>query len=58
MALKVFKANDNKVVSNAGSKINKMVINLFRNLMYMLYIKAIKELIFLTFNAKKTFNHL
>ena len=61
MALKTFKADDNKVVCN-NNKANKMVVNLsknnkFRNLTRLPNIKAIEEPIFLTFNAKKAFNY-
>ena len=59
----MFKAEDNKVVNSDSSKANKTIINLsknnkFRNLIYVLNIKATKKSAFLTFNNKKTFNHL
>ena len=62
LVLKVFKADDNEVVK-IGNKINKTVINLFknnksRNLTYIPNIGATKKSIFLTPNIKKIFNHL
>ena len=59
----MFKANNNKVVDNGGGSANKTVINLSksnksRNLSHIPNIGAIKESIFLTFNAKKAFNYL
>ena len=59
----MFKANDNKVVGNNNSKTNEIIVNLSknnksRNSIYISNIKAIEELIFLTLNAKKTFNYL
>ena len=63
LALKAFKANNNKVVNNDGNKTNKTIVNLYknnksRNLTRMPNIKAMKKSTFLTFNAKKTFNYL
>ena len=60
MALKIFKA-DNKVVCGGNDRINKTIVNLFKNnkfknLTYMPNIKTIKKPIFLIFNAKKSFN--
>ena len=57
MALKAFKANNNKVVI-VSDRINKTVINLSKNSTHMLNIRAIKEPTFLIPIAKKTFNHL
>ena len=63
LALKAFKANNNKVVDGNSSKANETVVNLFKNnkskiLTYMPNIKAMKELIFLIPNAKKAVNYL
>ena len=63
MVLKTFKADDNEVVSNNSDKTNKIIVNLFKNniskiLMCMPNIGAIRKPTFLTFNAKKVFNHL
>ena len=66
LALKVLKANDNKIVNGDSSKANKMVVNLSnksknnksRNLMHMPNIKAKKEPIFLNLNIKKTIDYL
>ena len=63
LALKVFKADNNKIVDNSDGRANKTVMNSFknnksRNLICMPNIKAIRELIFLSTNAKKTFNYL
>ena len=66
LTLKVFRANNYKVVRNNSSRANKMVVDLFnklknnksRNLTYILNIRAIKKLIFLIPNTKKAFNHL
>ena len=57
MALKALKADDNEVVGN-DSKTNKIIINLFKNLIYMPNIKIMKELIFLILNIKKASNYL
>ena len=62
-ALKMFKADDNIVISNNSGKANETVVKLFKNnksknLIYMLNIEVIEEPIFLIFNAKKTFNNL
>ena len=62
LALKTFKTDDNKIVSDGSSRINKLIINLSennksRNLIYMPNIEAIKKFTFLTFNTKKTFNY-
>ena len=53
---KLFRDNNNKIIKN--DKTNKIVINSFKNSTDMPNIGAIGELIFLTFNAKKLFNHL
>ena len=63
MALKTFKGKNNKVVNDNGSRTNETIVNLFKNnkfknLTYMPNIGVIEKPIFLTFNAKKTFNHL
>ena len=66
MTPKVFRLNDNELVISNNGNINKIVVNLsnklknntFRNLTYMLNIKAIKKPIFLIPNVKKTFNYL
>ena len=66
LALKIFKANNNKVIRGNSNKANKIITNLsnkskndkFRNLIYMPNIRAIKKLTFLTFNVKKVFNYL
>ena len=63
MALKVIIADDNKIDCSGGDKANKPVMNSIknnksRNLIYILNIKAIEELIFLTLNTKKIFYYL
>ena len=66
LALKAFRASNNKVVRNNDIKANKIVIDLFnklknnkfKNLTHVPNIKATEESIFLTPNAKKTFNYL
>ena len=58
MVSKAFRANKNEVVDSNSGKTNETIMNLSRNLTYMPNIRAIKELIFLTSNAKKTFNNL
>ena len=55
---KAFKTDDNKIVDGGGSRTNKTVVNSSRNLTCISNIEAIREPIFLTSNAKKTFNHL
>ena len=63
LAQKLLKADNNEVVEVDG-RANKTVMNLFnknnksKNLIHMPNIGAIKKYIFLTPNAKKTFNHL
>ena len=57
LALKAFKANENKMIK-IDNKLNKTIINLFRNLTYMLNIGAIEELIFLILYIKKVLNYL
>ena len=54
----MFKAHNNKVVSNDSSKTNKIVMNLFRNLTCMPNIEAIKKSTFLILSAKKIFKYL
>ena len=63
LALKVFGANDNKIINSNNGRINKIVVNLSkneksRNLTYVPKIRAITKLIFLILNIKKVFNHL
>ena len=60
---KAFKINNNKVISDADSRANKMVVNLFkndksRNLTYMPNIEAIEKPTFSICNANKAFNYL
>ena len=57
MTLNAFKADNNKVVK-MDRKANKTVVNLSKNLILMPNIKAIEEIIFLTPNVRKVFNHL
>ena len=62
LAQKTFKVDNNKVVKIDG-RVNKTVVNLFKNnksrkLTYMSNIRVIKKPNFLIPNAKKTFNHL
>ena len=58
LVLKAFNANNNKIVDSSSSKANKMIINLFKNLIYIPNIRVTKKPTFLTFNTKKTFNQL
>ena len=58
LAPKTFIANSNKVVGDGGSRANKTIRNSSRNLTCMLNIGALKELNFLTPDAKKVFNYL
>ena len=53
----MFKTDNYKVVI-IGNETNKTVINSFKNLMHMPNIRATGRATFLTFNAKKAFNHL
>ena len=62
-ASKAFRADDDEVVGNSGSKANETVVNLSknnksRNSSHVPNIGATGEPNFLTSNAKKTFNHL
>ena len=57
LALKTFRANNDKFVRSDDNRANK-IINLSKNLAYMPNIEAIKKPIFLTLNTKKTFNNL
>ena len=62
LASKVFKADDNKIVNDGGNRVNKTVVNLFknkksRNLMYIPNIKVTKKPNFLTPNIKKVLNY-
>ena len=57
MALKTFKTNNNKVI-RVKDRVDKMVVNLLKNSIYILNIRAIRKPTFSTWNCKKTFNHL
>ena len=54
---KMFSANDNEVVE-VYSKVNKIIVNSYRNLMYMPNIGTTKKPNFLALNVKKTLNYL
>ena len=58
LALKAFRADDNKIVVSDGGRTNKTIRNLSKNLTYISNIRIIEEFIFLTPNSKKTFNYL
>ena len=58
LALKTFKAYNNKVVGGDSGRINKTVKNSSRKLMHVSNIRATEEPNFLTPDAKKTFNYL
>ena len=63
LALKAFRADDNKIVGDGGGRTNGTVVNSSkneksRNLTCVPNIGATEELNFLTPNAKKVFNHL
>ena len=58
LLLKILKADDNEIVGGSGSKCNKIVMNLTKNLTCVPNIRAIKKLILLTYNAKKIFYYL
>ena len=68
LILKVFEINNNKIVKNNNSKIDKIVKILFKSeksknikskiLIYLLNNKTIGKPIFLIFNIKKAFNYL
>ena len=58
MALKAFKADDNKIVGNKGDKANETVMNSFKKLTRITKIRATREPNILNLNAKKTFSHL
>ena len=63
LASRAFKASNNKVVGGGESRADKTVVNLSKNeksrkSTHMLNIRAMGKLKFLTFNAKKAFNHL
>ena len=63
LAIKTFRADNNKIVSDSGGRANETVMNLSknnksRNSTHMPNIRAIKKPIFLTFNTKKVFNYL
>ena len=58
MAVKIFRANDNKIINGGGSKIKKTVMNLCkndksRNLMHLPNIRAIREPSFLILILRK-----
>lgn len=64
MALKIFKADENKVM-RVNSRVNKRGKNLYKSkrfknekLKNLTHIWAMKEPIFITCGAKKAFNHL
>ena len=62
-APKAFKADDNEIVGGGGGKTNRTVVNLSKNeksrkLTCVPNIGATEKPNFLTFNTKKTFNHL
>lgn len=62
LALKVFRADNKKNVCDGCNKTNETIMNLFRNnksrkLTYILNIRIMKKLKFLTPNAKKVFIH-
>ena len=61
MALKAFRANDNKVVGSDNNRTNRTVVNLSKNensrkLTHVPNIGGMEESNFLTFDAKKAFN--
>ena len=65
LALRVFKADNNKIVEDDGGRADEMVVNSSksknkksRKLTYMPNIGATKKPNFLTSNTKKGFNHL
>ena len=63
LATKMFRADDNNIVDDNGSRANRTVMNLSKNkksrkLTYIPNIRITKESNFLTPNAKKIFNHL
>ena len=63
LALKAFKAGNNKVVGGGSGRADEIIINLSKNkkskkLMRVPNIRAIGKPNFLISNAKKTFNHL
>ena len=57
LALKTFKANNNKIVK-VGDRTNETVVNSIKNLIYVPNIRVTKKSIFLILNIKKVFNHL
>ena len=65
MALKAFRANNNKVVKGSSGRVDETVIDSSKSknkkskkLMCIPNIRAIKKPNFLTLDAKKAFNHL
>ena len=63
LALKVFRAYNDKIVGGGDDRANETFVNLFKNeksknLMYIINIKATKKPNSLISNAKKIFNHL
>ena len=63
MVLKAFRTNNNEVVDDSSSRTNGTIKNLSKNkkskkLLYMLNIRVTEKPNFLTFDAKKAFNHL
>lgn len=64
---KAFMPNNNKVVSNGGNRVDKIVKILFKfknlknikfKILIRITIKVIREFIFLIFNVKEVFNYL
>ena len=51
MALKAFRADDYKIVDYDNNKANETVVNLSKNLIYILNIGVIEKLIFLIPNT-------
>ena len=58
LALKIFKANNNKIVGSDSGRANETIWNSSKNLMHMLNIRVMGEPNFLTLDAKRAFNHL
>ena len=53
-----FRADNNKIVDSGSSRANETMRNSSRKSTYMPNIRATREPNFLTFDAKKAFNHL
>ena len=58
LTAKTFRADDDKVVSSGSGKANETIRNLSRKSTRVPNIGATREPNFLTYNAKKAFNHL